>query len=181
MSDNKIVLHPVDPWQILQDPPELVEALRGLGLMGAGFPYLGDMHYKAGPRLHELVVFHAAAGAPPAEAPHFTLTETSVHPIFLGGANAQGPVCTACKARFFDWKEQLLAWQTERQKHTWRCPRCHAGAALEQLDWGTTGGVARYSLEIWGIPAGAAEPAAELLSFLERQTFGHWRYFYYRF
>ena len=53
MSDNKLILHPMNPWAILQDPPQLVDALRGLGFVAAAFNYYGDLHYRAGPRFRQ--------------------------------------------------------------------------------------------------------------------------------
>ena len=48
------------------------------------------------------------------------------------------------------------------------------------MEWGPTGGIARYALEVCGITEGAAEPSPELLTFLQQQTLERWRYFYYR-
>ena len=64
MADNKLVLHPVNPRAILQDPAQLLDSLRGIGLIGAGFSHFGELHYKAGPRFTELVVFREAPAAP---------------------------------------------------------------------------------------------------------------------
>jgi hypothetical protein len=179
MSDNKLILHPLNPWAILQDPPHLAEALRGLGFLGAGFNYYGDLHYRPGPRFRELIVYRAPEKAPPDEA-HVGIDETTATPTFLGAANAQGPVCAACQSRVGDWKEQLLAWRTARKPYVWHCPRCGQALAIEKMEWGPTGGIARYSLEVCGIAEGAAEPSPELLSFLQSETFEPWRYFYYR-
>jgi hypothetical protein len=52
---------------------------------------------------------------------------------------------------------------------------------VQDLVWGSTGGIARYSLDVWGIPEGDAVPSPELLALLERETFEAWRHFYYRF
>ncbi len=184
MSDQKLVLHPANPWAILQDPPALVDSLRGLGLVGAGFSHEGDLHYRPGPRFAELVAFKATAPGAAPEDParcHVSLLETSVAPLFLGASNSQGPVCTACGGRLVDWRKQLVAWQSAPQKYLWDCPKCHRRLALAQLDWGTTGGIARYSLDVWGVAEGAAAPSPELLAFLGRETAEPWRFFYYRF
>jgi hypothetical protein len=79
-----------------------------------------------------------------------------------------------------DWKQQLLLWQTEKKPYVWHCPKCSQALAIEKLDWGKTGGFARYSIEVCGVSEGAAEPSNELLSFLQGETLEHWRYFYYR-
>ena len=182
MSDHKLIVHPVNAWAILHDPPQLLDALKGQGLIGLSFNYLGDLHFRPGPRFAELLVFRGEAPSAEAakEAYHVGLVETTALPTFLGAVNAQGPVCSACQARIADWKDQLLAWQTERQRYTWRCAKCSQPLAWERLEWGSTGGVARYSLEVCGIPEGAAVPSAELLSALERETREPWRFFYYR-
>jgi hypothetical protein len=183
MSDNKLILHPSNPWAILQDPPQLVEALRSLGFVGAGFNYYGDLHYRPGPRFRELIIFRdpeTASGPGPSDEHHVGLVETTARPTFLGAVNAQGPVCPTCQARVANWKEQLVLWQTERKPYVWHCPKCSQALALERLEWGATGGLARYSMEVCGVREGAAEPSPELLSFLQSETLERWRYFYYR-
>jgi hypothetical protein len=180
MADYKLVLHPVDPWAILQDPVQLKDALRGIGFLGAGFSHVGELHYRAGTRLLELVRFKPGATCDDG-ACHISLLETVEAPVFLGASNAQGTQCPGCQGKVANWKEQLLAWQQERSRYQWRCPKCSKGLKVENLDWGSTGGLARYSLDVWGVPENAAVPSEELLAFLERETFQVWRYFYYRF
>lgn len=180
MSDEKLVLHPTDLRAILQDPPALLETLQMHGFIGAGFSHSGELHYRAGPRFAELVDFRAGAPADLA-AYHVSLLETTDDPIFLGAANAQPPECPACQAKLLDWKEQLLEWQTATRPYLWSCPKCGKKMEVQDLVWGTTGGLARYSLDIWGVHEGDAVPAAELIGVLEAATFVGWRYFYYRF
>jgi hypothetical protein len=181
MADHKLVLHPVNPRAILQDPEHLMESLRGVGLAGGGFSHVGELHYKAGPRFRELVVFkEGAAPADPAQL-HLSVVETTTVPRFLGGSNAQGPACPNCQTRFSDWKAQLLTWQSETRPPLSACGRCGTRRPFDALDWGTTGGVARYSLDVWGVPENAATPSPELLSALESEVQEPWRYFYYRF
>jgi hypothetical protein len=180
VSDEKLVLHPLDLRAILQDPPALVDALRAEGFVGAGFSHVGDLHYRAGPRFGELVTFRA--GAPPDLAPHHvSLLETSTQPVFLGAANAQPPHCAGCQTKLADWKTQLLAWQTAQRPFKWSCAKCGRSMEVQDLVWGHTGGIARYSVDVWGIGEGDAVPSAELMALLEAQTFVGWRYFYYRF
>jgi hypothetical protein len=172
----------MNPWAILQDPPQLVESLRALRFLAAAFNHYGDLHYRPGPRFLELLVFRAPEAAAPAgpDGHHVGVVETTATPTFLGAANAQGPVCPSCDTRLANWKDQLLLWRTERRPYTWSCPKCGQALAMERLEWGTTGGIARYSLEVCGVPEGAAVPAPELLTFLQEQTLERWRYFYYR-
>ncbi len=184
MADNKLVLHPVNPRAILQDPALLLDALRGVGLIGPGFSHQGDLHYKAGPRFRDLVVFKDGSPGPdnPDQAPcHFSLLETTVAPAFLGAANAQPPTCPACQAPLANWKAQLLTWQVENERYRWSCAKCKGTAPIEHLDWGSTGGVGRYSLDVWGVVENQAVPSEELLGLLQEQTFEAWRFFYYRF
>jgi hypothetical protein len=181
VADNKLVLHPRNPRAILQDPALLVESLRRVGLIGFGFSHEGEVHYKAGPRFAELIAFkEVPPGAGPA-ACHVSLMETAVEPTFLGAGGAQPPLCPACQAPLADWKTQLLTWRAEHQRYLWICPKCRGKAPVERLDWGTTGGVARYSVDAWGISENQAVPSEELLVFLQQETFEDWRYFYYRF
>jgi hypothetical protein len=51
---------------------------------------------------------------------------------------------------------------------------------VQHLDWAHTGGIARYSLDVWGVRQGTARPSDELLALLKRVTFEEWNYFYYR-
>ena len=182
MSDHKLILHPINPWAILQDPPQLAEALRGLGFLAAAFNHYGDLHYRPGPRFRDLLAFRQpeTAPAPGPEGHHVGVVETTPTPTFLGAANAQGPVCPSCQSRVTDWKEQLVRWRTERRPYVWRCPKCGQTLALETMEWGPTGGIARYSIEVCGIAEGTAEPSPELLTFLQQETLERWRYFYYR-
>ena len=184
MADNKLVLHPVNPRAILQDPAQLLDSLRGIGLIGAGFSHFGELHYKAGPRFTELVVFREAPAAPGSTDPalcHVSLLETTTDPAFLGAANAQPPLCPGCQRPLADWKAQLLTWQAEKQRYLWVCQKCGGKSPVERLDWGLTGGIARYSLDVWGVLENQAVPSEELLGFLQQETFEAWRYFCYRF
>jgi hypothetical protein len=180
MSDEKLVLHPASLRAILQDPPALMDALRAAGFVGAGFSHVGDLHYKAGPRFQEWVTFRAGVAVDPA-AHHMSLLETTPEPVFLGASNAQPPVCPDCQTRLADWKAQLLAWQTAKRPFQWSCGKCGKKMEVQDIVWGTTGGIARYSLDVWGVHEGDAVPSPELLALLETETFEPWRYFYYRF
>ena len=182
MSDTKLVLHPKNPWAILQDPDALLETLRGNGLIAGAFSHVGELHYRAGQRFKELLVFRE--GAPPDAGPagyHVSLLETTDDPNFLGASNTQPPVCPGCQGKLADWTAQLGEWQLNKRRYQWTCAVCGRRSAVDELDWGPTGGVARYSLDLWNVQQGAAVPSLELLSCLERATFESWRYFYYRF
>jgi hypothetical protein len=180
VAENKIVLHPVDPWAILQDPSLLLDALRQRGLIGAAYSHFGDLHYKAGPRFRELVSFKAAAPAAGGEPPHVSLLETMADPGFLGGANTQLPQCPGCQGRLADWRAQLAEWQLDRHGYLWTCRRCGRKLRVEQLDWVRNGGIARYALDLWGIHENEAVPSPELLEALRVLTAKAWTYFYYR-
>ncbi len=183
MADKKLVLHPANPWGILQDPPLLLDQLRGLGLLGASFPHLGDLHYRAGPRFSELVSFHVPAEglAAVVAACHVTLLETMPEPAFLAGSKVQPPACPRCGAKLTNWTTQLSAWQAKKREYRWPCGGCGRNLPVDALDWQRTAGIARYALELWGISAGEAEPSPELQQFLETTTGERWQYFYYQF
>jgi hypothetical protein len=182
VADIKLVLHPRNPQAILQDPPEFMDALRRLGLVGTAFSHVGELHYKDGPRLRELLVFSPALAAEfDASQYHFFLLETTNEPAFLGASNAQPPSCPGCAVLLPDWKKQLSEWQADRKGYVWSCPRCGRRFPVGRVAWGTTGGVARYSLDVWGVPEDGAVPSEELLAALERESGEAWRHFYYRF
>ena len=181
MADNKLVLHPAQPWAILQDPFLLMDQLREIGLVGSSYPHMGELHYRAGTRFKELVPSQPQQGSGTQPPCHVSLAETATDPRFLGGSNAQPPACRHCGAKFADWNSQLLAWQAEKRRYLWSCHGCRRQVPIDDLNWRRTGGIARYSLDIWEINEGAAEPAPELLQFLMDKTGESWRFFYYRF
>ena len=180
MAESKIVLHPVDPWAILQDPFLLLDALREKGLIGAAFSHYGELRYKSGPRFPDLVAFKAPALTGPEPPHHVSVLETMTDASFLGGANVQPPQCPQCRERFADWRPRLVEWQADRRGYRWSCRKCGRSLRIEHLDWMRTGGVARYALDLWGIPEGAGEPTPELLEILQGVVAEPWTWFYYR-
>jgi hypothetical protein len=179
MAYDKLVLHPLNPRAILHDPLLLMDALRSRGLIGGSFGCDGEVHYAPGPRFRELVRFR-----PPAEPRrgelHVSLSETSEEPAFLGATYAQPPLCRSCRGLFHDWRAQLASWRREMHRQRWTCPRCGRATEVRELDWGHTGGIARYSLDLWGVRRNEADPSAELLEVLKAVTLETWEYFYYR-
>lgn len=176
MAYDKLVLHPLNPWAILHDPPLLVEALRSTGLIGDRFGWAGEIHYAPGPRFRKLVLFTFAE--PQERELHVSLSETAEQPGFLGTTHAYSPRCRACREPLTDWRAQLAAWRREGLRRPWTCPKCRRAAEVSHLDWAHSGGIARYSLDLWGIRRNAAAPSAELLGILERVTYEKWNYFY---
>jgi len=181
VADHKLVLHPLNPTAILQDPSELLEALRQLRFLGPSFDHMGEVHHKQGPRFHELVVFRSPQASPAGDGSHHVLlTETTPEPVFLGGTNAQAPVCPGCRGAFADWRRKLQEWQTAKAE-PWECTRCGRRRRAHELDWSRRGGFARYALDVWNIHENEAEPSAELLELLRVITYEDWTHFYYRF
>lgn len=178
MAENKLVLHPRDPWAILQDPSLLLDAVRERGLTGASFGHFGELHYREGPRFRELVAFEAAPA--PAAAFHVSLLETTAEAAFLGGANVLPPQCPACRGQLSDWRAQLSEWQLDRHGWGWRCRGCGLRLRVEQLDWLRRAGVARYALDLWGVRENEAKPSPELLDVLRGVSEEDWTWFYYR-
>lgn len=181
MAEHKLVLHPLKPTAILQDPSELVESLQQLRLIGTSFDHMGEVHHKEGPRFHELVLFSSGVAPPSGQGTHhIVLTETTPEPAFLGGANAQAPVCPGCQNRYVGWREKLQHWQTAKDD-PWECTRCGRRRRAHELDWSQRGGFARYAVDIWNIHENEAVPSAELLELLRVITYEDWTHFYYRF
>jgi len=180
MPDDKLVLHPVNARAILQDPAQLVEGLRKAGLVGPGFSHVGELHYRAGPRFRELVSFRSATPAD-VGAYHVSVLETTERPTFLGASNALPPECPRCGSKIADWRKQLTVWQNEGQRHPWSCAGCAGKVPVKDLRWGTTGGIGRFSVDLWNVAPDEAAPTPELLALLEHETLETWRYFFYRF
>jgi hypothetical protein len=176
---EKMVLHPLNPWAILHDPSVVVDALRGVGLVGASFSRDGEVHFQAGPRVRELVLFRRGAFAEGSDL-HVSLLETTEEPLFLGASNALSPRCPVCHSVFAGWRAHLQAWQRDKRHGLWPCAKCRKGVEVHRLDWMRTGGIARYALDVWGVRENAAVPSPELLATLTRVTFQAWGYFYYR-
>lgn len=183
MSDTKLVLHPADPFALLQDPGLLVDCLHQAGLVSRSFPHEGELHYKPGPRFEELVLFHPRPGGAPApsEVCHVSVLETTTEPTFLGASSVHPPTCPSCHAAFTHWQNELAEWQRDKRHFLWSCHGCGVRQPIQSLDWGRLAGVARYSVDIWKVAADQAEPSAELIQVLEGHTSERWRYFYYRF
>jgi hypothetical protein len=179
MAYDKLVLHPLNARAILHDPPLLLNALRSTGLIGHSLSWDGEIHYAPGPRFLELVRFRNSDEAQQREL-RVSLSETSEEPTFLGATYAQPPLCRSCRGLFFDWRTQLASWRRETHRRPWTCPKCGRATGVHELDWVHTGGIARYSLDLWGIRRNAANPSAELLEVLKRVTLETWEYFYYR-
>jgi hypothetical protein len=179
MTCEKLVLHPLNPRAILHDPLRLLDALRSGGLIGSSFGRDGEVHYSPGPRFRALVRFRTPA-EPAGRELHVSLSETSEEPAFLGTTSAPPPLCRACRAFLHDWRAQLASWRRETHRRAWTCPRCGRATEVHELDWGQTSGIARYSLDIWGIRRHEADPSPELLELLRKATLETWRYFYYR-
>jgi hypothetical protein len=178
MVYEKLVLHPLNPRAILHDPLGLVDALRSRGLIGGSFGRDGEVHYSPGARFEALVRFRAPAG--PGRELHVSLSDTSEEPAFLGATSAPPPLCRACRAYFHDWRAQLASWRREMHRRRWTCPRCGRATEVQELDWGHASGIARYSLDLWGIRRNEADPSPELLELLKEATLETWQYFYYR-
>jgi len=180
VGESKIVLHPVDPWSILQDPFLLLDALRQRGMIGAAFSHYGELHYKAGPRFGDLVALRTPPRPAPEPVHHVSVLETMTEASFLGGANVQVPRCRHCRGPFPDWRARLPEWQADRHRYAWACRKCGRSMRIEQLDWMRTGGVARYALDVWGVGEGEGEPTPELLETLQGVVAEPWTWFYYR-
>jgi hypothetical protein len=179
MAYDKLVLHPMNPRAILHDPGLLLDALRAKGLIGSSFGWDGEVHYAAGPRFRQLVLVRRVR-EPDLPEPHVSVAETAEEPQFLGATHARAPRCPWCSGTFSDWKAQLRAWQREGHRGFWTCTRCRRAVEVHRLEWAHMGGIARYSLDLWGIRQNAAIPSPELVALLESVTFEKWNYLYYQ-
>ena len=182
MADHKLVLHPENPRAILQDPPELLESLRQLRLIGPSFNHLGELHHRAGPRFVELIHFNEGVIPPEGEeeACHVALSETTEDAIFLGGGNAQAPSCPGCGHKVDGWRERLQEWRLAPEQPG-VCASCGRPRKAHELEWGRRGGFARYALDVWNVKEDEAVPSPELLELLRVVSYESWTYFYYRF
>jgi hypothetical protein len=195
MSDNNLVLHPIDPESAIVSVPKLVEVFTGVGLIGqpAGKP--DETSFRPGPRFHRLVTFHRShrvitlingpEGLVPAAVGDSRLQCTIKIPgpteviWFKGVGNVESPCCKCCNYVLEEWPDMVTAWWESKQIYFWRCPKCDAAHRPWELDWHHTNAFARYTVDITGIHYGEAVPSSELLDILGRYTGTPWSYFYY--
>lgn len=209
MSDNVLVLHPLDALYAPADARAVAAALEGAGLVREPQAGHGDdppgprIRYRTGPAFEELVVFDeerrtsrsvlndASRGPEPIGRERFVRDICElvvVGPLerewFLAGASTEDPLCRRCGAGV-DWNEIANTWI-----ETWSepsrpslpevpCASCARPTRPWDFDWRATAAFARFYLEIWHIHAGEAAPTEALLSRLREATGTPWSFLYY--
>ena len=112
MSENNLILFPVDPESTVVPSPELVTLFTDIGLIGRSLEKPGETSFRPGPRFHRLVTFHRShriitlidgpEGLVPAAIGDSRLQCTIVIPEptediwFKGVGNVESPFCRSC-------------------------------------------------------------------------------------
>lgn len=196
MSDNKLILHPIDPEVRLPPESAFLVHLADIGLIGAPTKYYGTTHYLQGPRFEVLVPFahsHRTVILASADPGLFTpriadsrsLVSIELCPPtdaieFLGAGNVECPFCPSCDLAVEDWAALVSAWYDDQAKYQYICPGCQRGWRPWHLDWRGTNGFSRFAIAFWHIHQGEAGPSQELLSALHEVSGTPWTFFYYR-
>jgi hypothetical protein len=195
VSDHLLILHPCDPWAVLEDRLRLMADLARIGLLGSPYFWYGETHYQVGQRFFDLLEFQSshtvgvladtAQGLQVVERVdsrqlcHIQLTDPTPVPHFLGAANTLPPRCPACHGEAVDPFALVGAWYEAMSTFMWRCSTCQHASAIHELDWRRAAGFARQAIRLWEIRAEAARPTPHLLALLAQTTGVGWTYFYY--
>jgi hypothetical protein len=77
-----------------------------------------------------------------------------------------------------DWKRVIDHWRVNPTHAKWSCAACGCNSELTALHFRKTAGFGKVFVEIRGIYPSEAVPGAALLTTLQLQTGGRWRYMY---
>ena len=195
MSENNLILHPVDPESTVVPSPKLVMLFTDMGLIGQPVEKPGETSFRPGPRFHRLVTFHRShriitlvdgpEGLVPAAIGDSRLRCTIVIPEptedirFKGVGNVELPFCKSCNYVLEEWPDMVSAWWESKQNYLWHCPECDTAHRPWELDWSHTNAFARFTVKITGIHYGEAVPSPEFLEALHQCAGTPWSYFYF--
>jgi hypothetical protein len=177
---GSLYLHPSDPWAEPPDPKAVLDALRGLGVLGESF---GSGTWLAGDGLLRHITFAGCSPylefTPPTDGGsdfcHIALLGPFESPRIHTGPNTLKPRCPACKTRVADWQPLAAAFDAA-PAIPWRCPACGAEQGIETLRWRQHAVFGRLLLEIRGVFPAEGVPSDSLLSALEAATGMPWQF-----
>ncbi len=177
MGSGLMYLFPEDPELRLTDEQvgSLESDLRRIGFYGEvdADPAGGELHYRAGPRIAELLVPEDPERGPegawlypvercePGKPPAWKLNP---HP---------DPACPGCGEYVEQWPDWLEAFY-DREGEALPCPTCGREASAIQLDWRQTSGFASTWLDVQGVAFHEVWPSDELLGLLREAAGCDW-------
>lgn len=178
LHTGRLVLTPVDPYFLPQDPAAILDRLRQLGLVDGALTET-EGHYLLGTRFMQLVTFMGCSpfirlepGEPEEPFCHLIVKEPTAEPKLLTGNNTRPPRCAACRKRLDDWRERLAGRLVT-------CPHCGHQQDPATYDFRQTAGWGRLFLFIENIFPQEAIPSPELLDGLATASGGEpWHHFY---
>jgi len=196
MSDNKLILHPIDPMASLPSVSAVRIRLSEIGLIGPPIEYYGKTHYLQGPRFEALVPFahsHRSVVLTSIDPTFFTPRITDSRSIvsieicqptdaieFLGAGNVESPCCPSCDFEIKDWAALVSTWCNNKCTYQWTCPGCQRSWRPWHLDWRGTNGFGRFAIAFWNVHQSEAIPSQELLEVVHEVCGTPWTFFYYR-
>lgn len=177
---GSLYLFPRDPWQAPPATDTVLEALRGLNMLGS--PH-GEAAWLAGDGLLRQITFAGCSPhlefEPPADGGsdfcHLALLGPYPEPRPFTGPNTLNPRCPACKTRVADWHPLVAQYATDPQ-HDWTCPACGKGARVDAWRWRHHAVFGRLLVEIRGVFPAEGVPSDELLQALAEQAGQDWDY-----
>jgi hypothetical protein len=187
-DDNILYLTPADFNTAPAESRELVNALQQAALIGEGFEFDGEQHYRPGGEFISLITFLGCSpvislgepGKTGDEFCHIAFEGPLPSPRFIAGDNIKIPRCPHCGHRFEQWQPLLDDWSQHLEAQQWPCPECGKAIRAHELRWRKCAGFGRFFIKIWGIFESEAVPNPNLISLLEKQTGTPWLHFYVR-
>ncbi|RME55988.1 hypothetical protein D6779_11450, partial [Candidatus Parcubacteria bacterium] len=195
MSDNILVIHPIDPQAVVDNLSHFISMLQQTEFIGEPFEWYGEIHYYPGRLFLKWITFlsshtvicvdgsQSVEGALKVDSRqdcHIHFPEPHPEPEFLGGANVVSPRCPRCFYMYEgDSLDIVSAWYDDKKGFVWRCPSCHNTFRIYELDWRKNGSFGRQQIRIWGIWVGEALPSDSFLHLLKSITQLDWTYCYY--
>ena len=190
LSDNKLVIHPVDATATFPNFNLLLVGLHEIGLIRE--PATQNVHIPQGHRFFELIHFASSHGAIVFNPDYETSCETDSKTLcqieidgpteeirFLGAASIEDPYCKHCQSLIGSWYDVVSVWFEDPESFSFSCGKCGESAMPWGLDWKHTNGFGRLGIDIWHVHRGEAIPSPELMEFLAQETGVVWDYFYF--
>lgn len=199
MSDNELILHPEDPFAIINDVEAFTRDLHKIGFLGETFNFFGTECYRPGIKFYELIRFLeerttiiiGEEGTRPEDwqrVPNRSTCFVQIRKLkqesefWFSFLTTSTPFCLACGniLTFETAKTIVHDWHLNKSGFHWTCPHCSKTLRIQDIDWDRTGGFGRASISIMHVHFREAIPSKSLLDQLQTVTQERWTYFYSR-